>query len=210
METTKRYPRIPVEQEQEVYLKAKAAGDQDAILALIMGHYGLIRHLAIRYTNYAGMPVEELEHVMLSYCYKNIHNWERRFDEKDFSLYFFIFSWASRAAGVEFQYRNAQKRSAYEVDVVDHSEEISTTDERVDVSAIYTLIDELGPRDKKIIKMRFGLPDEPGGEATLNHDLEEIGKKLGICRERVRQLLFRAMERLRKRVEERGLTEMDF
>ena len=50
----------------------------------------------------------------------------------------------------------------------------------------------LPPRDAKILRLYFGL------EAGREHTLDEIGKMLGVTRERVRQLRDRALKRLRE------------
>jgi RNA polymerase primary sigma factor len=50
----------------------------------------------------------------------------------------------------------------------------------------------LPPRDAKILRMYFGLEDD------REHTLDEIGRMLGITRERVRQLRDRALKRLRQ------------
>ena len=50
----------------------------------------------------------------------------------------------------------------------------------------------LPPRDAKILRLYFGL------EADREHTLDEIGKMLGVTRERVRQLRDRALRRLRE------------
>ena len=50
----------------------------------------------------------------------------------------------------------------------------------------------LPPRDAKILRLYFGL------EAGREHTLDEIGKMLGVTRERVRQLRDRALRRLRE------------
>ena len=50
----------------------------------------------------------------------------------------------------------------------------------------------LPPRDAKILRLYFGL------EADREHTLDEIGKLLGVTRERVRQLRDRALKRLRQ------------
>jgi RNA polymerase primary sigma factor len=60
------------------------------------------------------------------------------------------------------------------------------------------LLDHLEPREREIIRMRSGLDD--GSEAMT---LEKIGEKLGITKERVRQLNVRAMKKLRTLVEAR-------
>nr|MBA2685515.1 sigma-70 family RNA polymerase sigma factor [Gemmatimonadaceae bacterium] len=49
----------------------------------------------------------------------------------------------------------------------------------------------LPPRDAKILRLYFGL------EEDREHTLDEIGKMLGVTRERVRQLRDRALKRLR-------------
>jgi RNA polymerase primary sigma factor len=50
----------------------------------------------------------------------------------------------------------------------------------------------LPPRDAKILRLYFGL------EGDREHTLDEIGKMLGVTRERVRQLRDRALKRLRE------------
>ena len=50
----------------------------------------------------------------------------------------------------------------------------------------------LPPRDARILRLYFGL------EADREHTLDEIGKLLGVTRERVRQLRDRALKRLRQ------------
>src|SRR5437016_4365652 len=58
------------------------------------------------------------------------------------------------------------------------------------------LLEYLEPREREIIRMRAGL--ESGSEAMT---LEKIGERLGITKERVRQLNVRAMKKLRTLVE---------
>ncbi len=50
----------------------------------------------------------------------------------------------------------------------------------------------LPPRDKEIIRLRFGLTD--GQEYTL----EDVGRKFGLTRERIRQLEIRSLRKLRQ------------
>jgi RNA polymerase primary sigma factor len=54
-----------------------------------------------------------------------------------------------------------------------------------------SMLDVLDEREKEIIKMRYGLDGEEP------KTLEEVGEKLGISRERVRQLEQRALKRLK-------------
>jgi RNA polymerase primary sigma factor len=54
------------------------------------------------------------------------------------------------------------------------------------------ILDTLRPRERDVLKLRFGLMD--GNKRTL----EEIGQLLGVSRERVRQIETRAINKLRK------------
>lgn len=54
------------------------------------------------------------------------------------------------------------------------------------------MLNSLPPRDSQVIKMYYGI-----GEYTERMTLEDIGKKLNISRERVRQIKDRALRRLR-------------
>lgn len=54
------------------------------------------------------------------------------------------------------------------------------------------ILDSLRPRERDVLKLRFGLSD--GNKRTL----EEIGQLFGVSRERVRQIETRALNKLRK------------
>ena len=58
---------------------------------------------------------------------------------------------------------------------------------------LMNMLATLNEREKEIITLYFGL----GGTET--HTLEEIGEKLNLTRERVRQIKERCLERLKKR-----------
>jgi RNA polymerase primary sigma factor len=60
-------------------------------------------------------------------------------------------------------------------------------------------LSELEPRERRVLELRFGFGDEPG------LTLQEIGNRMGLSRERVRQIEQRALERLRERDEIRKL-----
>mgnify|MGYP001109026440 CR=1 FL=1 len=65
-------------------------------------------------------------------------------------------------------------------------------EERLLEEEIEAALETLRPRDAKVLRLYYGL----GGERE--HTLEEIGKILGITRERVRQLRDRALRELRE------------
>lgn len=58
--------------------------------------------------------------------------------------------------------------------------------------ALERMLASLDPREHAIIEQRYGLG--PGGE---ERSLQEIASDLGVCKERVRQLQLRALEKLR-------------
>lgn len=63
------------------------------------------------------------------------------------------------------------------------------------------MIDELDPREMQIIRFRFGFEDD---EVKT---LDELGKLLGVSRERVRQLESRALDKLKKKAVRKGLED---
>lgn len=65
-------------------------------------------------------------------------------------------------------------------------------DQDLRLKIILCWLDELRPKERSVISKRFGLFDEEG------QTLEEIGKALGLTRERIRQLEKAALQRLKK------------
>jgi len=61
---------------------------------------------------------------------------------------------------------------------------------------VHRLLETLDPREREIIRLRAGLDNNEG------MTLEKIGEKLGITKERVRQLNVRAMKKMRSLAEE--------
>lgn len=57
---------------------------------------------------------------------------------------------------------------------------------------IAEVLDELSPREQKILKIRFGLED------GIVHTLEEVGQEFGVTRERIRQIEAKALEKIRE------------
>jgi RNA polymerase primary sigma factor len=75
-------------------------------------------------------------------------------------------------------------------------------EERADLSLLRELLPKLPKREEIIIRHRFGLDGK--NEKTL----EEIGNKLGLTRERIRQLQTIALNRLRKMMEQRDTMKL--
>lgn len=57
---------------------------------------------------------------------------------------------------------------------------------------IHDMLQYLSPREKKIIKMRYGLGDGVG------HTLEQVGREFGVTRERIRQIEAKVLQKLRE------------
>ena len=68
--------------------------------------------------------------------------------------------------------------------------------QRTDLRAI---LEALPPTERTVITLRFGLEDE----APMT--LEAIGQRLGVTRERIRQIEGAALRKLRARLEARGV-----
>jgi DNA-binding PadR family transcriptional regulator/DNA-binding CsgD family transcriptional regulator len=85
-----------------------------------------------------------------------------------------------------------------------HIETVPTRPSRplpiTDPAELASALEDVEPRDRRVVELRYGLED---GQF---HSRVEIGRMLGISRERVRQLEGRAIERLSERVGKRPTT----
>lgn len=75
-------------------------------------------------------------------------------------------------------------------------------DEEITHNLLRELVTKLNEREASIIRYRFGL--DGGSERTL----EEVGRKFGVTRERIRQLQNLALGKLRRMMEERDSVSM--
>ena len=76
--------------------------------------------------------------------------------------------------------------------------EIGSIADLVEQDLVNTLLSKLKAREREVLRMRFGLED--GDEKTLR----EIGEKLDVTRERIRQLEIEAIDRLKRLYDETG------
>ncbi|NMC51603.1 sigma-70 family RNA polymerase sigma factor [Candidatus Kuenenbacteria bacterium] len=66
---------------------------------------------------------------------------------------------------------------------------------------VKSIIEELTPRERKILEMRFGLVD------GVAHTLEEVGQEFGVTRERIRQIETKALEKIQQHLDMKKLKD---
>ena len=84
------------------------------------------------------------------------------------------------------------------VEDVSASPEAGPVSDLIEQDLVNQLLSKLTVREQQVLKMRFGLED--GNEKTLR----EIGEKLNVTRERIRQLEIEAIHRLERFYDETG------
>ena len=65
------------------------------------------------------------------------------------------------------------------------------TAHRILVEQLHEILNDLTPKERKILAMRHGLED------GIYHTLEEVGQEFGVTRERIRQIEAKALEKIR-------------
>ncbi len=68
---------------------------------------------------------------------------------------------------------------------------VQESSERILTEQVRDILDDLSPKERKILEMRHGLLD------GVYHTLEEVGKEFGVTRERIRQIEAKALEKIR-------------
>jgi len=66
---------------------------------------------------------------------------------------------------------------------------------------INEILVDLTPREQEILRLRFGLGD------GITHTLEEVGKRFGVTRERIRQIEVKALAKIKSHVKSKALEE---
>ena len=68
---------------------------------------------------------------------------------------------------------------------------VQESSERILSEQVRGILNDLSPKERKILEMRHGLMD------GIYHTLEEVGREFGVTRERIRQIEAKALEKIR-------------
>ena len=68
---------------------------------------------------------------------------------------------------------------------------VQESSERILSEQVKGILNDLSPKERKILEMRHGLMD------GIYHTLEEVGREFGVTRERIRQIEAKALEKIR-------------
>ena len=68
---------------------------------------------------------------------------------------------------------------------------VQESSERILAQQLRSILDDLSPKERKLLEMRHGLTD------GIYHTLEEVGREFSVTRERIRQIEAKALEKIR-------------
>jgi RNA polymerase primary sigma factor len=220
-----RAPLLTAKEEVELAQRAEE-GDEEAVQRLIRSNLRLVVHVAKRYLN-RGMPLMDLIQEGNFGLMRAVQkfDWRRGFR---FSTYATWWIRQAITRSISDKARTIQELAVsmgMKVDdlqrllnalpepmslfrpvgeggdeelegFVEDRQAISpeqSASDRVMKADILNILDTLLPREKEILMLRFGL----NGEGQP-HTLDEVGRRVGLTRERVRQLEARALRKLRE------------
>ncbi len=110
--------------------------------------------------------------------------------------------WAEKIYSLDAPMSEDEENSIGDIVPDDHTPGPSEVIERDMLrQEVRRVLDGLNPRERQVIMLRFGLVDDH------DHTLEEVGKRLKVTRERVRQIEERAIRKLRHPTMSRVLRE---
>lgn len=202
------FPKPLTKAQEQQYLEAAAAGDQNARGKLIEHNLRLVAHIIKKYYQNCGSQ-EDLVSIGTIGLIKAI-------DTYDINKNIKLSSYASRCIENEIlmHFRN-NKKSSQDVslnDAIDTDKDgnpltlmdimavddniLDDIDLRMNLAVLYDYIEsELTEREREIIIRRYGL----NGLDTLTQ--RELAKKLGISRSYISRIEKKALEKLRRRYE---------
>lgn len=198
-------------EEEELALKNYAAGDMEARALLIERNLRLVVYIAKKFEN-AGVHVEDLISIGTIGLIKAINTFKL---EKNIKLA----TYASRCIENEilmFLRRDVKRKSEVSFDeplnvdwdgnelllsdILGTEEDVigSHLEEEINRKLLYHALSKLGPREKKIVDMRFGLGT--GTEMTQ----KEVADMMGISQSYISRLEKKIIQRLQREVRKLG------
>jgi RNA polymerase primary sigma factor len=110
--------------------------------------------------------------------------------------------WAEKVFSLDAPLSEDEENSLADI-IEDQSQQgpVESTDRSLLREEVNRVLSNLTQREREVIELRFGLVDDH------DHTLEEVGRKLKVTRERVRQIEERAIRKLRHPQSSRLLKE---